>query len=390
MAEPGSASDWVLRVEKGRHRVTLVLAADPAGARPALAHGAGHALWHLDRSLEPPLREGVLRLARSFAGGARGASTREVAGWLSGELARIDPGAHLEVKGVLPRREVMPRWPAWLKIGVAGPGPGGPWPFDSELAAFRLGRRRLIKRDGLAAVESDAQAAWLSESGLRVRVCSDSTGAHRVVFAAADEAILGEAIGAEQVLSEKGPRADQAARWLGTALGYPACCVDAFVRLGRADDGALGAALLPAPGAPPASALSQWLVGPLALVSHAPCALTCAATLALARVTLAELERTRPGFEPVWRSLASRVVAIDEEGRSFALQVDGALAGGRVRGAIEICPTAASTPEVMRPAPSLVGLELALADGSLVSASGRWRAALAADHRREVLRSATP
>ena len=115
-------------------------------------------------------------------------------------------------------------------------------------------------------------------------------------------------------------RSEGAEASLGELLGYPNCCVARFVGLEVQDDDALLAALLPRePEAAPAETL--WLVGPLSLVSHAPCSLHCDATRLLGEGLLAALGSAHPGFEAAWRKLAARVHVVTSEGVAFSLQL---------------------------------------------------------------------
>ncbi len=115
-------------------------------------------------------------------------------------------------------------------------------------------------------------------------------------------------------------RSEGAEAAFGELLGYPSCCVTRFVGLEVQDDDALLAALLPRePDAAPAETL--WLVGPLSLVSHAPCSLRCDATRLLGERLLSELGSTHPGFEAAWRELAARVHVMGSEGVAFSLRL---------------------------------------------------------------------
>ena len=183
----------------------------------------------------------------------------------------------------------------------------------------------MLKRECFTDAAAVADRAWLNAAGLIVAgVGIVEPDGRRVLFATDDEAALTPTLGEAEAALRRGPDAD-AARTLGAALGYPPCCIDAFVAAAGHDDRALVAGL---DGATPASPLTVWLNQPLALVSHVPCGLDCAPTRALAAAILDELDRETPGFAAAWRSLATRLHVLDHRGRGLALVGDGALATG--------------------------------------------------------------
>lgn len=345
----------LLALEAAGGRLLLKLTQDTEGRAPALARGLGHTLAYLERPLPEALRGPVLDLGRAFGGlGGRPTPTGEAIAALE-RLARAG-GATVRVHRAVPVGFRAPHWPVSLRSGA--PRAGSLWPYDAELAGFALGRRRLTLREGLDEARAAADAAWLERRGLVTR----RVGA--TLVGAADAATLDEA---ESLLPRVGARGEEgrdAERRLGGALGYPGCCVEAFVRLADRDDASLFAALLPAPPRP-LPARGVWLSGAVTLISHAPCAPDCAATLALAAAVLAELERRHPGFAARWEELARRVHVLDARGRCLALR----LRDGRVVEATELVP--ADPPDVARPAPDVVGVALEALPG---------RAVLVADH----------
>ena len=297
-------------------RATLTIDDDPAAARRALVHAGGCAIAHVGALPPGPLAALVVELVRGL---------RDLPPQTSDALAAIviarahAAGADAAVV-VAPR---LPRWSSRLRTGA--PAAGALWPFDGELAALRLGRRGLLKRECFSDDAAAADRAWLEGAGLAVIEVGEVAADGRRVLLAARGAIAPTLIAAEHAL-QRG-RDAAAARALGAALGYPACCVDAFVATAGHDDRALVAAL-PAPTATPASPLTQWLTQPLALISHVPCGLGCAATRDLAAAVLAALDAATPGFAARWRDLAARVQVIDHRGRSLALTGAGDLARG--------------------------------------------------------------
>jgi len=244
----------------------------------------------------------------------------------------------------------IPVWPASLRNGL--PAPGEIWPADVELVSLRVGLRRLIKRETSSARETAESEAWLGSQGLAVR------SAGTVVFAAAEGVLCDEAARAEADLG----RAENV-RWLGEALGYPRCCIEAFLTLPLRDDASLFAARLPAFAASPAPAETLWLSAPLRVISHTPCGPRCGPTIVLAERVLETMERRARGWSGRWRKLAARVHAIDEGGRSLAFLMERE----RIVDPIEL---RADVPGLLRAAPEVDGKGL-----------DELRVKFAADHR---------
>lgn len=205
----------------------------------------------------------------------------------------------------MPDRARVPRWSSLARSG--SPAKGAIWPFDPELLQLEAGLRRVIKRETRSAEEARVAVEWFRSRGLDFIECGP------VILAARDRPELDRA----RDLDAAGDRDSAAVRELGGLLGYPSCCVEAYLRLELRDDASLFDALLPRTGGPFAPE-SAWLLGPLALVSHAPCALDCEPTLALGAATLSLVEAACPGFRARWRHLARRLHLIDADGRAFS------------------------------------------------------------------------
>lgn len=364
---------WLLRV-RASDSVELRLDHDPDRARRALARAGEWTLAYTDRSLAPSLRDAVLALAKAFER-TRPSSAAEALATLERLVADHLPGA--ATQPATPALDALPRWSGAIRS--VAPTPGEFWPFDAELDALLRAARRLIKRDGLATREVQATLDWFEDHGVATQVARESDGRH-VVFATLDRDLLARARSAEAALAAHDAGSDEAAAWLGEALGYPACCVARFVRLSARDDAAIAQALLPTLPAPPASALTMWLHPPLSLHSHAACSLACEPTAALGRDTLDSLARARPGFAAWWLARARRLHLVDGEGRCFALAGEGELSEGFV-----ITDALASAPggELLCPRPELVGGRASVREGRVVVVvEGREAlAVLAADHR---------
>jgi hypothetical protein len=367
------SSPLLLRVTSG-DAVVLRLDHDPGRTRRALARAGEWTLAYTDRSLAASLRDAVLAIGQAF-GRTQPSSGPEALALLERLVATHLPGATTEVAAAT--LDTFPRWSGAIRSAAAKPG--ACWPFDAELVGLRRGARRLIKRDGLTVDDVQATLDWFASHGVLTRVAIEADG-RRVVFAAHDGHVLDAAIEAEAALAAHDAHSDEAAGWLGEALGYPACCVARFLGLASRDDAALAQALLPALPAPPASPLTMWLHPPLSLHSHAACSLACAATQALGQATLAALAAERPGFADWWWARARRLHVVDREGRCFALAGAGELAEGIViTDAHESDPRA----EPLVPRTELVGAVARVRERRVViEVNGREHVAeLAADHR---------
>lgn len=350
-----SESDsFVLEVNVDNDRALLLLEPDEGKVKKALAHGAGHALSHLDLELAPSVRSVTLALARRFA------------------RAEPDEDA-LQVLGLPLHRRLFagqraPSWPLALRSGR--PRNGGLWPFDAESAGLVLGIRSATVREGLSEDEAHADEVWLHSQGFEV----ERTG--RTVVAARDRDSLEWTLAMWQREPRTPSEFASRARELGASFGYPACCVEAFVRIRRRDDVMLFADVLPAPGES-VPIHSLFLNGALALVSHAPCSGRCAATVEMARRIEGSLEHRSPGFSTAWRLLASRLHALDARGRTFAFE----LAGDEVvRGVELVAPSAGVSEPQLKPSSGIHRLTVDRAQACLTSDDGTFRSSLFVRH----------
>lgn len=364
----------VLRLAHAGVQVSLRLEDDPRRERRALAHGGGFALSHAGQLAPGPTRELVIAIGRGFAGhGALDLDDAIAA--LQAIAIAIDPQARLTRARVAPGGRALPRWSSRLRTGAPRLTDGSIWPFDAEMAGLRLGARRIAKRECFDDDAEAADRAWLVAQGAVVaRVGAIDPDGRRVLLAALDPAALDDGALAEAAL--RGRDREGPARALGAVLGYPPCCVDAFIAAEGRDDLSL-LSLLPADAAP-APPWTQWLNAPLALISHTPCTLTCGPTIALAQALCAELDRASPGFSSAWRALAARFQIVDHRGRGLAIRGRGSLASGVVIDhALALEPDPAGV--VARELPELTGCTVRVGDE--LDPDGPTRtAALGADH----------
>jgi hypothetical protein len=371
----------------GDASVLIALVPDPGRRERAMARALGYAISHLTAEPPEPIRRSLGALSRALAAlGDAETDERSALDRIARACAAAIPGARLVALRRLPSDQRAPRWPSSLRIGAPSEEGHRVWPYDAELAGLLIGRRKLLVRESLTPALADVDARWLADHGVAVRrVASETDGSQRI-FGALDGSILDEAVTRHTAACRDHDGWAAAARWMGEMLGYPRCCVDVFTQVRRRDDVTLFVERLPPLPHPPAPPLSLWLDGALALVSHAPCSLRCAASRELAAAVLAELDRRSPGFADRWRALAARIHAVTADGRTFAIAAEGNLvADGAVRvidAALLVPPEDEGIEGVLRPAAELAGAELRVERGLLVApAPASWTATFVADHR---------
>ncbi|NOY93272.1 MAG: hypothetical protein GXP55_18965 [Deltaproteobacteria bacterium] len=310
--------------------MVLRLEPDPEARAKALVRVGGHALSYRGAELPSELRPLMRDLASALSHlDSRPAPVDQVAEQLRRAVSTLAPEASLG-PGDIPEESGLrpPRWPGAVRSGA--PTEASIWPFDPELAALEGGLRSALKREPLDARELAQDRAWLEGHGLRV---GQVEGDDDVLLAAENERTLEAALDAERQLRAHDDAL--AVARMGELLGYPRCCREAVAALARRDDASLFQTLLPGFDAP-ASPLSNWL-GPLALISHAPCSLGCEPSVRLAAEVLARLEAEHPGFRQRWLELARRLHVLTPEG-VWLLDVEDLAPGSRVRRAHILVP----------------------------------------------------
>ena len=266
-------------------------------------------------------------------------------------------------------------------------------PWDVEFTAIEACLRRIVKLDRVPPEFVDTLQQNAQQRGLRVEIVTPERTAQQAadprdavtLIVARDASTLIEARGLEQLLfvGAGAPGVAAATLAMGELLGYPSCCVKRFTRIAGQNDTTLAWALLPGVACTPASPLAQWLQPGLWLLSHFPCDLNCAASIALGQRILDAVDAKDPGFATRWRSFAARVQVVDQRGNRIAVAVDGALEfGGRVTAA-DLLAASGPDPEGSARAQRLVGREVHLDSGGLVVAECDWYAPYVADHRGE-------
>jgi hypothetical protein len=154
--------------------------------------------------------------------------------------------------------------------------------------------RARFERDGFAVeispmVVGATHDGWLGRPESREGTARDAGDDRRPVYVGHDRARLRQAVEAELARTLEG------ARTLGLLLGYPACCVEAFVSAGsdrRAQR--LWAAAAGRTEGPFAARLNALDHAVFSYVSWFPCRFDCAPSLALADALATEIERRHP------------------------------------------------------------------------------------------------
>lgn len=373
----------VLNVDGSEVEVSLV--PDPTSESPALAHGAGMALSHRGKLPDGPQRDAVLLLGKVLralpAGldseGVRSRLSRAVAdqGTLHWNVAVAEPDTPEPDTPEPTPPPVAPQISMRRERGTTH----NLWGFDSELALLRVGQRSLIKREHVPLKDASAVAEEFTRGGYHTAwLQTDETSG--IVFVSRDPSVCVEAV--EWKTRWTKSEHDRAGRilaqaWLGTALGYPACCVQRFTELDGHDDGSLARALLPRGEYEPASPYSQW-TSQVSLLSHSPCSLDCAASIAVGATAAAEIGPPGSPGLAVWRDLAQRVHMLLPGGEAIAIKTNDA----PLRSALVV--EASQVREIDGQAAlhhfhELVGQELRVEDEQLVV--GPYVASVFADHR---------
>jgi hypothetical protein len=187
-----------------------------------------------------------------------------------------------------------------------------------ELVGERAGRKPVVflsvEAEGEAALRAEMGALHVERGVRTVRVGAGDRwgeGGERTyveLFASRDPELARRA----KALQDEDPTRN--ARALGALLGYPACCVDAFVaQSSRADNSrnrietaARTRAAMPWP----------WELSNVdrMIVPFFPCTYDCAAALAEARAVIAQAERERPGTESeLRRALRGAMIYVDQD-----------------------------------------------------------------------------
>lgn len=189
---------------------------------------------------------------------------------------------------------------------------------------------RLVEAARATGLHVVAHAADAFVSGF----CEGNAGADTIVYAARTEAALAAVVEAERAMiatCDRGGRATAAqVSALGAALGYPACCVAAFISIRDLSNAEIRFhALRRTPGA--ASLLLNETIDGRVLVSYALCRCDCPASVQYGRALLQELARIdQRGADELVRALGGLMI-VWARGGAFRLAVAAPPAGGTYR-----------------------------------------------------------
>lgn len=217
--------------------------------------------------------------------------------------------------------------------------------MDAEWIAFSVGLKPAIRRTVDRAEVGRAEALLRSGGAvvLRARETALLGSREQVVLYVARSTEHAEALREAEapVLPGRGAAADAAARHraIGRLLGFPACCVEAFLdrldrgvdRLDRGGPGGLAEDYVAARSAwvPQADARLNPLLMPMRaqLVSFYPCRYDCPAAVVVAESLRAALAARQPKTAASLLGLLSRPVAIAPDGARALLELDDARTG---------------------------------------------------------------
>lgn len=265
-------------------------------------------------------------------------------------------------------------------------------PWDIELTALDAGLRQVVKFDRVPPELAVVLRTEAERRGSRVETVvppggpqarNDAEGAVTLLIGREPSALQAARRLEERLLVGGVASAAEATLEMGTLLGYPDCCVERFAHVAAQNDTTLAWALLPGLPHPPASPLTQWLQPGLWLLSHFPCALDCAASVALGTRLLAAADAADRGFASRWHALAARVQVVDQWSNRLALAVEGTLEHGGHVTAADLLGAGGTDPDAASRAARMVGETVHADSGGLVIAARAWYAPYAADHRGE-------
>lgn len=240
-----------------------------------------------------PRAEAVFRIASALAVGKVYDESDVLAA--ASELVLAHPAlADVADDAALALKVALGPWRDWRAL--AGTGVLG---LDLELEALQTGRKRAMLKENVSARDAPGLVRAYRAMGLYAEIASthdrDATDTHRagdadaIVAVATSRAMLDELLRWQRALGRERGHDDVAA--LGDAMGYPACCVSAFLAQRERGDNTDNErrVFLRAPDATLHPLLNR--VGPFPLLSHHVCTPDCAASIALAESALESVRR---------------------------------------------------------------------------------------------------
>lgn len=242
-------------------------------------------------------------------------------------------------------------------------------PRRVDLIALRRGARDIAKFEDLPPAAARALAQRLAGEGFTAR----TEGPYRRRFDLALSArgagdrytvIASRGAAAHALAEAERDRRDDGTRRAGALLGYPPCCVEAFIATSHTPeaerDGVNEACLRALADAGPV----HWSLHPLSSVSpigFAPCHGRCARAMSFARKVFDAVRAEDPdAAETVRRTLSTPVLALRVS--LFWALIDGAITDGRVRYARAVMHDDGTLPWLTEPAARRLGAPLAHAN----------------------------
>jgi hypothetical protein len=195
-------------------------------------------------------------------------------------------------------------------------------PASRHVAAAASAERLLeaARADGLRAIAEPA-GDFVSS------FLTDHRGSDTIVYAARTDAELTAVVAAERAMMEICARGElpgaEHVRALGTALGYPPCCIEAFIPIRDLSNAEIRFHALRSTG-PSASWLLNQAIDGRVLVAYAMCRCDCAPSIAYGRALLDEVAKHNPqGAAELERALRGLMILF-ADGSAFRLPLDTA------------------------------------------------------------------
>lgn len=223
-------------------------------------------------------------------------------------------------------------------VSASRSGPASSLEWLAVAAGLKPASRTVVPPHDVAPLVAQARARGLRAcvtdgAAFVAGFCSDAVDLRRstLLYVGRSASAAAAAADAERAMIEwcgHGARAtEDQVRALGSALGYPPCCIEAFLIVRESSPAAIRfAALQRTPGG------ASWLLNDFfderAIVSHAACRYDCAPSIAYARALIAVLAADDPHAAAVRRETLSGLVAAFRQGGALRLVLRGDAAGG--------------------------------------------------------------
>ena len=193
-------------------------------------------------------------------------------------------------------------------------------PSSRHVAPAAVAQRLLAEAhaNGLRAV---AEPAGAFVSGF----LTDHSGSDTIVYAARGEAALAAVVAAERTMMQVCARGEipsaEHVRALGAALGYPPCCIEAFIPIRDRSNAEIRFHAVRNTG-PAASWLLNQAIDGRVLVAYAVCRCDCAPSIAYARALLHESRKRDASAAAELERVLTGLMIVFADGGAFRLIVD--------------------------------------------------------------------